>query len=74
MTVGNFFFRITNNVLVRNDKSEIIYIRIRISSGIECPVYDTKQSDDEALVMRKLWECGVSLYWHRSQLYTVLEC
>ena len=36
----------------------------------ECPVYDTKQSDGEVLVILELWECGVLLHCHRSQFHS----
>ena len=39
----------------------------------ECPVYDTKQSDDEAPVMQVLRECGVPLYCYQSLIYTSPE-
>ena len=40
--------------------------RVRLPN--ECPEYDTKWSGGEALVMPELW--GVSLYCHRSQVYS----
>ena len=39
--------------------------------NIECPGFYIKQSDGEALVKLNLGECGVHLYCHCSQLYSV---
>ena len=36
----------------------------------ECPGYDTKQSDGEVPVMLELWECGISLHCHCSQVHS----
>ena len=36
----------------------------------ECPRYDTKQSDGEVPVMLELWECGVPLHDHCSQVHS----
>ena len=37
----------------------------------ECPDYDIKQPDGEALVMLDFWERRVSLHCHRSQVNSV---
>ena len=49
--------------------------RLHLCNGVrppppnECPVYDTKQSDDEVPVMLEFWECGAPLHCHCSQVH-----